>query len=124
MIPQDPGAAFGFAPFDRLRPGTPPGEAGIVLADGRSTPTNLTLSGFNDARATWILGGKAMLWVSNRDGLRPVAQGGPAQRDVYGMCFAKEARDRFKLMNAYHVVIAGQDQQLEAAVAALMRLVK
>ena len=48
----------------------------MVAADGKGTPVNLTLSGFNDDRATWILGGKAMLWFSNRDGLKAVAQGG------------------------------------------------
>ena len=58
---------------------------------------NLTQSGFNDGRAKWILGGKGMLWFSNRDGLKAVAQGGGAQQDVYGMFFTQDAWDRFKL---------------------------
>ena len=199
--------------FDYSIPGIAPGEVGIVRADGKSTPTNLTLSGFDDARATWILGGKAMLWFSNRDGLRSVAQGGSAQRDVYakgkpvlivvadgakktevvtklitlaeenrllyarwvrrnqdevnrlsngqfgyihvpGTCtFAgwemlqdglrwgvpgvgvkdsttgkylenQQTEPDIRLMNEYHIVITGKDQQLEAAVAPLMKLVK
>ena len=32
----------------------------LYSPDGKGTPTNLTLSKFNDDRATWILGGKAI----------------------------------------------------------------
>ena len=48
----------------------------LVKADGTGQTVNLTQSGFNDARAKWILDGKAMLWFSNRDGLKSVAQSG------------------------------------------------
>ena len=58
---------------------------------------NLTESGFNDARGKWILGGKAMLWFSNRDGLKSVAQSGTAQQDAYAMFFDREAWERFRL---------------------------
>jgi Tol biopolymer transport system component/C-terminal processing protease CtpA/Prc len=83
--------------FDYAVPGVAPGEVGLVRADGKSPVTNLTLSGFDDGGARWILGGKAMLWFSTRDGLKSVAQSGMAQRDVYGMFFTKEAWDRFRL---------------------------
>ncbi|MGE5359866.1 MAG: S41 family peptidase [Bacteroidales bacterium] len=83
--------------FDLSVPGLAPGEVGLVRADGKGTVVNLTQSGFNDARAKWILGGKAMLWFSNRDGLKAVAQGGGAQQDGYAMFFTKDAWDRFRL---------------------------
>ncbi len=83
--------------FDYSVPGFAPGEIGIVRADGKGTPVNLTKSGFNDSRAKWILGGKAMLWFSNRDGLKAVAQGGGAQQDVYALFFTQDAWDRFRL---------------------------
>jgi len=97
--------------FDYSIPGIAPGEVGIIPADGKSRPTNLTLSGFDDARATWILGGKAMLWFSNRDGLRSVAQGGSAQRDAYAMFFTKEAWDRFRLTKEEYALVKEAEEK-------------
>ncbi|MEO6223810.1 MAG: PDZ domain-containing protein, partial [Vicinamibacterales bacterium] len=83
--------------FDYAVPGMAPGEVGLVRADGTGSVINLTQSGFNDQRARWILDGKAMLWFSNRDGLKSVAQAGAAQADAYGMFFTQDAWDRFRL---------------------------
>jgi tricorn protease len=78
-------------------PGIAPGEVGLIRADGVGGVHNLTQSGFNDSRGKWILGGKAMLWFSNRDGLKAVAQGGGSQNDAYAMFFTRDAWDRFRL---------------------------
>jgi len=83
--------------FDYAVPGISPGEVGLVAADGKGKVINLTESGFNDSRAKWIMGGKAMMWFSNRDGLKSVAQSGGAQADVYAMFFTQEGFDKFKL---------------------------
>ena len=73
-----------------------PSEVGLVRADGTGSVINLTQSGFNDQRARWILDGKAMLWFSNRDGLKSVAQSGAAQPTPTG-CSSRRMRDRFRL---------------------------
>ena len=65
--------------FDYSVPGIAPGEVGLIQADGKGKVVNLTESGFSDNRPKWIMGGKAMLWFSNRDGLKAVAQAGGAQ---------------------------------------------
>ncbi|TDO22259.1 S41 family peptidase [Sediminibacterium goheungense] len=83
--------------FDYAVPGISPSEVGLISADGKGKVINLTESGFNDGRAKWIMGGKAMMWFSNRDGLKSVAQSGGAQADVYAMFFTQEAFDKFKL---------------------------
>ena len=83
--------------FDLSVPGIAPGEVGIVSTDGKGKAINLTESGFNDGNAKWILDGKAMLWFSNRDGLKSVAQTGGSQQDVYGMYFTGAAWDRARL---------------------------
>ena len=83
--------------FDMAVPGIAPSEIGIVAADGKGTIKNLTLSGFSDYRAKWIMDGKAMMWFSNRDGLKSVAQSGDAQSDVFAMFFTQESWDRFNL---------------------------
>jgi Tol biopolymer transport system component/C-terminal processing protease CtpA/Prc len=83
--------------FDLDVPGIAPGEVGLVRADGSGEVVNLTESGFNDSRPKWILGGKAMMWLSNRDGLKSVAQSGANQQDVYAMFFDRDAWDKSRL---------------------------
>ncbi len=82
--------------FDYAIPGSAVGETGLVSADGKKI-MNLTESGFNDYNAKWIMGGKAMLWFSNRDGLRGAAASGGSQADAYAMFFTQDAFDKFKL---------------------------
>lgn len=99
--------------FDYSIPGLAPGEVGLVRADGKTPVTNLTLSGFNDDGAKWILGGKAMLWFSNRDGLKSVAQTGATQRDAYAMFFTREAWDRFRLTKEELALVNEAEEQKE-----------
>jgi tricorn protease len=82
--------------FDYAVPGSAVGEVGLVSADGKKVE-NLTLSGFGDGNAKWIMGGKGMMWFSNRDGLRAAAMSGGAQMDVYAMFFTQDAFEQFKL---------------------------
>jgi len=83
--------------FDYAVPGFAPGEVGLIMADGSGKAVNLTESGFDDGRAKWILGGQAMIWASNRDGLKAAAQSGGSQNDVYALFFTRDAWDRFRL---------------------------
>jgi tricorn protease len=83
--------------FDYAVPGFAPSEVGLVPADGSAKAVNLTESGFSDSRARWTLGGQAMTWASNRDGLKAVAQSGGTQNDVYALFFTRDAWDRFRL---------------------------
>ncbi len=91
--------------FDLSVPGIAPGEVGLVATDGTGSVINLTTSGFDDGSAKWILGGKAMLWFSNRDGLKAVAQSGSGQRDAYAMFFTKDAWDRFRLTKEEYALV-------------------
>ncbi|MFT4031065.1 MAG: S41 family peptidase [Siphonobacter sp.] len=83
--------------FDYSVPGIAAGEIGIIEASGKGRARNLTESGFQDFRAKWVNGGKAMIWFSNRDGLRAAAMSGGGTADVYAMFFTQEAYDKFKL---------------------------
>ena len=91
--------------FDLSVPGIAPAEVGLIATDGTGSVINLTQSGFNDGNAKWILGGKAMLWFSNRDGLKAVAQSGGAQQDAYAMFFTKDAWDRFRLTKEEYALV-------------------
>ncbi len=91
--------------FDYAMPGLAPGEAGLVKAAGGEPAINLTESGFNDFAPTWILGGKAMLWQSDRDGLRSMAMSGGDQTDAYAMFFTRDGWDRYNLSEADYALL-------------------
>ncbi|NJD18566.1 MAG: peptidase S41, partial [Gemmatimonadetes bacterium] len=97
--------------FDYAIPGLAPGEVGLVKADGSGEIRNLTLSGFQDGQGTWVLGGKAMIWQSNRDGLKSVAQSGGSQTDVYAMFFTQDAWDRFRLTKDEYTLLKEMEEK-------------
>jgi tricorn protease len=101
--------------FDYSVPGVAPGEVGLVRADGKGGVRNLTESGFNDGGARWILGGQAIAWESNRDGLKSVAQSGNAQSDVYAMFLTQEAWDRFRLTKEEYALVKEAEEKAEKA---------
>ncbi|GLC23800.1 S41 family peptidase [Roseisolibacter agri] len=73
------------------------GEVGLVDAAGGTPPVNVTQSGYEDAHPRWMMGGKMLLWYSNRLGMRGAAGGGGTQSDVFGALLTREAWDRFNL---------------------------
>jgi Tol biopolymer transport system component/C-terminal processing protease CtpA/Prc len=73
------------------------GEIGILSADGKTKMTNITQNGFGDNNPRWMMGGKMMLWFSDRDGLASKANSGNSQRDAYGLFFTQEAWDNYRL---------------------------
>lgn len=56
--------------------------------------TNLTKSGYNDLTFRWALGGKAMIWQSDKDGFRSHGSWG-TEDDSYIMFFDGEAMTKF-----------------------------
>jgi tricorn protease len=72
------------------------GEIGLIAADGKSEPINLSNSGYSDGNGKWMMEGKMFIWFSDRDGMKNHGSWG-GEGDVYGMFFTQEALDRFKL---------------------------
>ena len=67
----------------------------IALIDCESGKvTNITRSGYGDASFRWALGGKAMVWMTDRDGYRSHGSWG-SQEDVYAMFFDTKALAEF-----------------------------
>ncbi len=83
--------------FDYSMPGIASGEVGLIAADGKGKVINMTENGFRDYRPKWTMGGKVMLWFSNRDGLRSQANSGSSQADVYALFLTQKAWDDFNL---------------------------
>ena len=62
----------------------PNAEVALIKADGTGDRMNLTQSGFFDGAAKWAYGGKGLMWVSDKDGKRPLAlTGRKRSRCVY-----------------------------------------
>ena len=94
----------------------PAAEVALVKADGTGERKNLTNSGFFDFQPKWAFGGKALLWVSDRDGKRPLALQGARELDVYAMFFDQEAYDKFKLSkDEYSLEKEREEKDKEAA---------
>ncbi|HZE86169.1 MAG TPA: peptidase S41, partial [Puia sp.] len=110
--------------FDYSVPGIAPGEVGLVQADGKGKIINLTESGFNDRFAKWVMGGKAMIWFSNRDGLRSVAQSGGSQSDVYALFFTQDGWDKFRLSKEDAILLKEMDENKSKADTAKKKEVK
>jgi len=87
-------------------------EVGLVSADGKGEIHNLTLSGYNDYSPKWCMGGKMMIWGSDREGARQ--QGGDLiSGNVYGMFFSKEAFDRFSLSKEDFALVKEKEDKLK-----------
>ena len=79
-----------------LSPGRWSSEAGLIAADGKGELINLSKSGYEDRDPHWTLGGEAMLWYTDRHGMR--AHGGwGSMDDVFAMFFTQKSWDRFQL---------------------------
>ena len=108
IIPQ--GVNFSYADGDQYYTWSPDGkwlafnssegrwgssEVAVMKSDGSGERMNLTQSGFSDGGAKWAFGGKALMWITDRDGKKPLAFQGAREVDVYIMFFDQEAYDKF-----------------------------
>lgn len=72
-------------------------EVVLIKADGKSKLINLTESGFSDVSPKFVNKGKQIIWMSNRNGKRALANSGSSEYDVYTMFFDQDAWDRYNL---------------------------
>ena len=72
------------------------GDIALLKADGKQEPINLTQSGYTDGSPRWVMGGRAMIFQSDRSGYRSHGSWG-AERDEYIMFFSTEAYEEFRM---------------------------
>lgn len=84
-------------------------DVALIDASGNGLMHNLTQSGYNDSGAKWVLGGKAMIWRSDRAGYRSHGSWG-AEEDIYIMFFDLEAYEKFR-MNKEDLAILADAQK-------------
>ncbi len=81
-----------------------------MKADGSGNVRNLTLSGYNDGGASWMMGGKMMIWASDRFGYRSHGSWG-AHSDVFGMFFTEKEYQKFKLSEEEYKLYKEQNKK-------------
>jgi C-terminal processing protease CtpA/Prc/Tol biopolymer transport system component len=87
-------------------------DVALVDASGNGNIVNLTESGYNDSDAKWVLGGKAMIWQSDRAGYRSHGSWG-AEADEYIMFFDLDAYERFRL-NKEDLALLEEEEKKDA----------
>lgn len=85
----------------------------LLKADGKGEMVNLTESGYSDSNAKWVLGGKAMIWNSDRAGYRSHGSWG-SEDDTYIMFFDVDAYNRF-LMSKEDIALLEEAEKAEKA---------
>lgn len=85
-------------------------DAAVIKADGSGQMVNLTESGYNEGDASWVMGGKAVLFSSDRAGYRSHGSWG-AQRDLYLMFLDHKLYENFRLSK--------EEKQLRGEIKAL-----
>lgn len=86
-------------------------DVALVKADGSGEIHNLTNSGYSDGSPRWVLGGKAMIFQSDRAGYRSHGSWG-AENDVYITFFDRDAYDRFR-MNKEETALLEEKEKAE-----------
>ena len=71
-------------------------DVALLDAEGKDEPVNLTQSGYTDSHARWVMGGKAMIFASDRAGYRSHGSWG-SHRDIYITFFDTEAYNKFRM---------------------------
>jgi tricorn protease len=74
-------------------------QIGLVDVSGGKPMLELTQNGFSNGGPKFQLDGKAILWFSNRDGMKNVASHG-SQQDAYALFLDQNAFDLFKMKKA------------------------
>ncbi len=94
----------------------PYSDIAIVKADGSGEMVNLTNSGYFDSNPRWVLDGNAILFASERYGMRNHASWGSLQ-DVMIIFMNQEAYDKFRLNKERYELLKEEEKRITAAEA-------
>ncbi len=83
-------------------------EVGLIDAAGKGPLVNLTKSGYDDVHPLWAQGGQALIWATDRMGLRGTSSN--AQQDAFVMYLTREAYDRSRMDKAEYAQQMKRDE--------------
>ncbi|MGK0184518.1 MAG: tricorn protease [Verrucomicrobiales bacterium] len=79
-------------------------DVALVPASGDGEVMNVTRSGYMETGGQFAFGGKILVWMSNRNGMRSHGSWG-SQEDVYGTFLTQDAYDRFNLSKEEYALL-------------------
>lgn len=85
-------------------------DIALVPADGSKNIVNITESGYNEGNGKWVLGGKAIIFESDRAGYRSHGSWG-AESDYYIMFFDQDAYEKFSMSKEERELLAEAEKQ-------------
>jgi len=89
----------------------PYSDIAIVSADGKGEVVNLTNSGYFDSNPRWVLDGNAILFSSERYGMRNHASWGSLQ-DVMIVFMNQDAYDKFRLNKEDYELLKEEEKRI------------
>ena len=89
-------------------------DVALVDASGKKAPYNLTNSGYSTGYAKWALGGKGMIFTSDRAGYRSHGSWG-SEDDVYLMFFDLDAYERFLMTKEEKALLDEAEKEAKKA---------
>lgn len=87
-------------------------QIGLMDVTGTKPMLELTQNGFSNGGPKFQMDGKAVLWFSNRDGMKNVASHG-SQQDAYAIFLDQNAYDLFKMKKADYELWKEQKEKKE-----------
>ena len=88
----------------------PYSDVAIVKADGSSKPINLTNSGYFSSNPKWVLDGNAVMFVTDRYGMRSHASWGSLE-DVMLVFMNQDAFDKYRLNKEDYQLLKGLEKE-------------
>ena len=89
-------------------------DVALVKADGKSRPVNLTNSGYTSGSPRWVMGGNAILFTTERYGMRSHASWGSLD-DVMLAFVNKDSYDKFRLNKEDYELLKELEEEQEKA---------
>ena len=89
-------------------------DVALVDASGKKAPYNLTNSGYSTGYAKWALGGKGMIFTSDRAGYRSHGSWG-SEDDVYLMFFDLDAYERLQMTKEEKALLDEAEKEAKKA---------
>jgi len=89
---------------------------GVVVFDVNDPGkgVDVTLSGFGTGGMDWGLNGKALLWITSKNGKQPLAYQGAREVDIYATFFDKELYDEFNLNKDEYDLLKGKKDTVKS----------
>ena len=89
-------------------------DIALIDAEGKKPIYNLTQSGYNAGNGKWVLGGKAIIFQSDRAGYRSHGSWG-TEDDVYIMFFDLDEYEKFKMTKEEKALLAEAEKEKKKA---------